>query len=177
MGAHLERLPYKVPVYRGASSSSSKVFCLSLFSSGGWCLYITSSHSTCSFFFHFGGGQPLHNVRFLIFRNAIEDLVVRFTFSSLKVFPMIFQDVFSLLRYRCFFKPRILISSMIPCFGRYFFLNVRPLGVPRSTCFLVRYFLTLFLLSHATPTQWVVFLLETVNLFHDSQLVQFLSFG
>jgi hypothetical protein len=48
--------------------------------------HLSSSYSVRDFFFHFGGGRPLHKVQSFVFRIPTTDLAVRSAISSLLVF-------------------------------------------------------------------------------------------
>jgi hypothetical protein len=65
----------------------------------GQCSSVSGSYSVCSLFFHFGGGQPLHNVQSLIFCSLMEVLTVFFANSNLWVCPLASYNVSLLPRH------------------------------------------------------------------------------
>jgi hypothetical protein len=71
--------------------------------------------TTCAVsFFHFWGGQPLHNVQSFILHSLMEVLTIYLTTSSSTVFLKILPDVLSFLRRSCFFMSCSLIPWCSP---------------------------------------------------------------
>jgi hypothetical protein len=67
--------------------------------------YISGSYFVCSLFLRFGGGQPLHNVPSLVFRNPLEIPATSFTISSPKICLTVLLNALLLPRCSCCFMP------------------------------------------------------------------------
>jgi hypothetical protein len=117
----------------GVSPSSSLSAWCRQRSKSGQRSYICGSYSVCRLFFHFGGGQALHNFLTLIFHSLTKVLTVCFAISSPTVCLKVLLSVLLLPRHNHSFTPRFLMSLLHSSCARCLFWNVRPFEVPLVT--------------------------------------------
>jgi hypothetical protein len=137
----------------------------------------------CAFFFHFGGGRPLHKVQSFILCIPFEIPSSCFTNSRPKAFLSRSSDVLSILRRSNRLAPDLFIRSLPRsyCFRPQFLvrmlhsgpfqrliLDVRPFGILGATLPL-SYLLRSCPLCCAASARWVTSLRATANSFRDPQ--------
>jgi hypothetical protein len=117
-------------------------------------------------FFRFGGGQPLHNVQFLISRNLLDIPTAHFLISSPRVFLSVLLN--AILLRSCGLRPRFLIPFFHSGFGWCLHPNLRLCEVldaistlpwPWRPCSLRR----------VIPVRRVIFMPTTTNFFRDPE--------
>jgi hypothetical protein len=104
------------------------------------CSYNAGTQGASSLFCHLGGVQVLHSVRWLIFRSPMENSTDRFATSSPRICLTVLLNALLLPRYSCSFRPQLIMPLLQFGFALHLFMDVHPLGAPRTKSSLVRLF-------------------------------------